>query len=750
MNDRGHIIQQFNTNKNEFLFLISTKAGGLGINLASASIVVVFDTSWNVSHDLQAQDRAYRIGQTKFTEVYRLVSVGTIEEMVYNRQVYKQQLASIGLEGSHERRYFAGVAGVKGQEGEIFGLLNLLKHNAKSLTTELLQKAKDEDKEGDYFIESQHSENQPEAPVDSSDAVMQQLFGDVAPEDDIEPDYDPLKVLDLQELKSRARQNMQSMNSYSRSLFSESGVQYQIDHSGLLGDRVFEQKRSQEAEMNWIRRNQLAMAQQQLEAQRLSNANAASHFEAFRAKSAAALGKPSATPLSSSALTGQPSYLTPAQMQYSTAFLSRLPQYKQMGNQAFDMNHPIYYKPPLGQTSAAYPGAGGHPSRPDGQAIPASFGPSTNRMDLEPPSLLPTPTPIPAPAPASGSAPSKWPYRDFFPLSDPLAPYRSAPTGLSSTGALSSTTGLSNSGTMPPKPSLTDQSAASGSTPPAPAAADPQPQPMKPMFPFGTKDGPGHVRTPSAFSFKPSDAQHSRAPFGSALSDAHARAAFGSTLHSKDAQSRAAAFGASSMDAQARAAAAFRFGTPNIQSYPPSLQATPASLQATPASLQATQSKPSARPTPASNSASAPAPTPTLRPNGLLSFDAPTQARQPVQPVYNQRPLTQPKPEATPQPAQPKQSTTQPAQSTAPQVSQSVREPPKTAEMEEDSESSSSEGQGPQPLRDFNFEAREGPQPLASPPSSHEPSPSVIKPTPLQSSKPARQQPILISDSDED
>jgi len=107
----------------------------LGLNLTAANIVVVFDPNWNVTWDLQAQDRAHRIGQTRYTKVFRLVSAGTIEEMQYNRQVYKQQLANIGLKGQTERRYFKGVAGVKGQEGEIFGLANLFRLSTDSVFT---------------------------------------------------------------------------------------------------------------------------------------------------------------------------------------------------------------------------------------------------------------------------------------------------------------------------------------------------------------------------------------------------------------------------------------------------------------------------------------------------------------------------------------------------------------------------------------------------------------------------------------
>lgn len=123
--DRYAAVQDFNTDPSQFVFLISTRAGGVGLNITSANKVVVVDPNWNPSYDLQAQDRAYRIGQTRDVEVFRLVSQGTIEEVVYARQIYKQQQASIGYAASKERRYFQGVQDRKEQKGEIFGLKNL-------------------------------------------------------------------------------------------------------------------------------------------------------------------------------------------------------------------------------------------------------------------------------------------------------------------------------------------------------------------------------------------------------------------------------------------------------------------------------------------------------------------------------------------------------------------------------------------------------------------------------------------------
>ena len=131
--DRANVVADFNSDPDQFVFLISTKAGGVGLNITSANKVVVVDPNWNPAYDLQAQDRAYRIGQVRDVEVFRLVSAGTIEEIVYARQIYKQQQANIGYTASTERRYFKGVQENKDQKGEIFGLANLFTYQHENL-----------------------------------------------------------------------------------------------------------------------------------------------------------------------------------------------------------------------------------------------------------------------------------------------------------------------------------------------------------------------------------------------------------------------------------------------------------------------------------------------------------------------------------------------------------------------------------------------------------------------------------------
>ena len=91
--DRPDLVQRFNTDPTINCFLISTRAGGTGLNLTGADTVIFYDHDWNPANDHQAQDRAYRIGQTKPVTVYRLVSRGTIEEKILQRQELKQTLA---------------------------------------------------------------------------------------------------------------------------------------------------------------------------------------------------------------------------------------------------------------------------------------------------------------------------------------------------------------------------------------------------------------------------------------------------------------------------------------------------------------------------------------------------------------------------------------------------------------------------------------------------------------------------------
>ena len=101
---RQDLVDQFNGSKEITCFLISTKAGGTGLNLTGADTVIFYDHDWNPANDNQAQDRAYRIGQTRPVTVYKLISKGTIEEKIIERQGIKQNLADTII-GSDEQGF---------------------------------------------------------------------------------------------------------------------------------------------------------------------------------------------------------------------------------------------------------------------------------------------------------------------------------------------------------------------------------------------------------------------------------------------------------------------------------------------------------------------------------------------------------------------------------------------------------------------------------------------------------------------
>ena len=91
--ERGRQIELFSDNNNDYMiFILSTRAGGLGLNLQAADTVIIFDSDWNPQMDIQAQDRAHRIGQKHEVKVFRLISKKTIEEGILEKAAFKKNM----------------------------------------------------------------------------------------------------------------------------------------------------------------------------------------------------------------------------------------------------------------------------------------------------------------------------------------------------------------------------------------------------------------------------------------------------------------------------------------------------------------------------------------------------------------------------------------------------------------------------------------------------------------------------------
>lgn len=97
--DRRDMVAEWQTDDELFVFLLSTRAGGVGINLTAADTVIFFDSDWNPTVDSQAMDRAHRLGQERPVTVYRLLARGTIEERIRSRALQKERINDLVIKG---------------------------------------------------------------------------------------------------------------------------------------------------------------------------------------------------------------------------------------------------------------------------------------------------------------------------------------------------------------------------------------------------------------------------------------------------------------------------------------------------------------------------------------------------------------------------------------------------------------------------------------------------------------------------
>ncbi|CAI4228885.1 unnamed protein product [Auanema sp. JU1783] len=136
--DRQEMIDQYNAPDSEkFIFMLTTRAGGLGINLATADVVVIYDSDWNPQSDLQAQDRAHRIGQKKQVKVFRFITENTVDERIIEKAEMKLRLDSVVIQQGR----LAEASKTLGKDD----MINMIRHGAEQVFASKESTITDED-----------------------------------------------------------------------------------------------------------------------------------------------------------------------------------------------------------------------------------------------------------------------------------------------------------------------------------------------------------------------------------------------------------------------------------------------------------------------------------------------------------------------------------------------------------------------------------------------------------------------------
>jgi DNA excision repair protein ERCC-6 len=167
---RQTMVDEFNNDPNLHVFLLTTKVGGLGVNLTGADRVLIFDPDWNPSTDQQARERAWRLGQKREVEIYRLMTAGTIEEKIYHRQIFKQFLTNKILKDPKQRQTF--------HLSDLHDLFSLGNDDAPTKTSTLFKDAqvKYAGNKSKPVVETNGRSN-PAEPMPQSEKDLQQVTG---------------------------------------------------------------------------------------------------------------------------------------------------------------------------------------------------------------------------------------------------------------------------------------------------------------------------------------------------------------------------------------------------------------------------------------------------------------------------------------------------------------------------------------------------------------------------------------------
>lgn len=212
---RQDLVDKFNNDPDLHVFLLTTKVGGLGVNLTGANRVIIYDPDWNPSTDVQARERAWRLGQKREVEIYRLMTAGSIEEKIYHRQIFKQFLTNKILKDPKQR--------------QTFHLRDL--HDLFTLGN-----PSDETETGNLFQGSEtritHSPKEAHEQTPKQDEGMSDIYG-IERGEDYRTEQTDVETGGQGALAQPAGSNKDER--LMTSIFARSGVQSAVEHDSIMG-----------------------------------------------------------------------------------------------------------------------------------------------------------------------------------------------------------------------------------------------------------------------------------------------------------------------------------------------------------------------------------------------------------------------------------------------------------------------------------------------------------------------------------
>lgn len=197
--ERQTLMQRFNTNPKIFLFILSTRSGGVGINLVGADTVIFYDSDWNPAMDQQAQDRCHRIGQTREVHIYRLISESTIEENILKKAKQKRALDDLVIQsGEYNTEFFKKLNPIELFSGHGGLNVNGTKNKSKNVSAEIsLTNAdveaalKHVEDEADYMALKKVEEEEAVENLEFTEETIEKMEDDFANEDEHKADEVP-------------------------------------------------------------------------------------------------------------------------------------------------------------------------------------------------------------------------------------------------------------------------------------------------------------------------------------------------------------------------------------------------------------------------------------------------------------------------------------------------------------------------------------------------------------------------------